>query len=735
MKRFLAFMMSLVLCFVCLGTYGFESDHDHSGHMLHAADAEAYVYIEVYSAIYNAAAETMTVTLNIGCDSTSKIRAASIKITTPRKPLGQPTVKDGFIFGQNAIFNTEVKSDSEASVVTISLQDSSANSTAPTGYLVLEYPVNSQYLDFSFYRSVEMKFSGQVKTITGQIIEMDPLFNSKLIYICEHNNIQEVVTKQPTCKEGGEKSVVCKSCNYVIETEELAKTMHDYDYSNPISPAIFDYKAATCTTVGYGCFKCKICGENAETFIPATGHTLGARYLDGIFYKQTCSVCGVTVIAENQCAHDTDKYVIKTIEKASTCTTKGSAVYQCPTCFETETRELPLSDHNVTKWTTAYEATCTDSGLKTGICTVCSKTVTEVIPTTGHAYGDWVVGSAATCTAGGYDKRTCENCGKTETRATEAGGHVYGNWVIVKEATCTDTGLKKRVCANCAAESTELIATTSHTYGAWSVAKASTCTEKGVETRSCLECSQTQTRDIAIDANAHKYGEWNVVEEKSCITSGVKEHTCEYCGVKERAVDECEGHLFGAATVDGKTSTKVCSICGYKEVTKTVKNGVEKTLSGVGGSLTVTGGSASGDIAFEISAMAADDLAYYKQYYSTIETAYTYKVLVGDREGTITSDMSLTINLGGAFEDYDCKIYVLNPSDRGLYPVSEFERKGTNVTISGEDLTGMEAIFVEKGEESKPNYIVPIVITVVTLAVAGAAIAFFVVKGKNKETF
>ena len=170
MKRFLAFMMALVLCFVCLGTYGFESDHDHSGHMLHAADAEAYVYIEVYSAIYNAAAETMTVTLNIGCDSTSKIRAASIKITTPRKPLEQPTVKDGFIFGQNAIFNTEVKSEGEASVVTISLQDSSANSTAPTGYLVLEYPVNSQYLDFSFYRSVEMKFSGQVKTITGQII-------------------------------------------------------------------------------------------------------------------------------------------------------------------------------------------------------------------------------------------------------------------------------------------------------------------------------------------------------------------------------------------------------------------------------------------------------------------------------------------------------------------------------------------------------------------------------------
>ena len=305
--------------------------------------------------------------------------------------------------------------------------------------------------------------------------------------------------------------------------------------------------------------------------------------------------------------------------------------------------------------------------------------------------------------------------------------------MTTKEATCVSTGTERRTCSLCAEEDTQTIPLTSHTWGAWTVTAAPTCKAAGTEERVCSVCGKRETRTVAVDPNAHSYGEWKVVSAKTCITDGLKERVCELCGYVDSAVDPSTGHVFGEPVVKGKTTTKTCSICGYSEVTKTVKSGVEKTLTSISGSLYVTGATASKNVLFEIGAMPIDVAVEYKKY-REFDEGYVYRLLVDGVETPIASDMKMTLSIDAAFKDYDVSLVVLRGN--AFYTLENYSRKGLDIAIDGSELNGVDAIFVTKGEENSPNIVVPIIIVVVTLAIAGAAVYLIMSKNKNKgKTF
>lgn len=749
MKKFLTFLLAFSLCLTVLGTYGFESpvvctdescdEHNHAGHVLLAADTTDYLTARVEKQEYNATKGTFTVIVEIDSMTGNKISGGTVTIRTSGQLLQKPTLGSSYLFG---IFVSEDEvtssSTSSSTSVTIKIPESGENSRSSFGSITLVYSVNPDYVDFTWMREQMLTISGSAKKADGTTLVFDPSPTTLDVYVCNHNNIVTRIVKAATCEDSGIQESYCTICGYVSERKEIMPIPHDYDYTTisgylgqePIYP--------TCTTSGRGICKCKMCGKWSDWMtVPPTGHTWGERYeVAGVFYHK-CKECELIEKMENQCPHDLDNYELIHVIEESTCEKAGSGMYQCPICGETEIRDLPLA-HKFGSWTIIKEATCTTVGSQSHTCTICGKTETETIPATGHSYGNWVITKEATCLSTGLRSRTCSACGNVETETIPATGHTFGAWTIEKNPTCISTGTQMRYCVYCRKAETQTLPTTGHTFGVWSVTTPSTCTEEGMETRICSVCKKEEQRSVAVNPNAHSYGEWKVTSAKTCITDGVKERTCELCGHVESAVDECTGHVFGEPTVSGKVTTKTCSICGYSEATKTVKDGVEKTLTSVGGSLFVTGSAASGNLDFEIGIMPLDRFEEYKNYMQGHITGgemfagYDYKLLSGGTKVSLAQGMELTLKLDASLEDYDVNFVVLNSS--GAYStLGDYSRKGLNVTIDGADLTGAEMIFVVKGEENSPNIVLPIIIAVFTLVIAGAAVYFIMAKSKKKN--
>ena len=731
MKRFFAFMMAFALCVLCLGTYGFEM-HDHSEHAIHAFDEDdyldpitEYVYMEIGDATYNELTKVLAVEINIYCDSEADVDSGKLTISVPNRILGEPRVVSGYIFGNWARDCASVTQiSSSRTTVTIEFDEGRSGES----YIVLEYEVEEGYFQFS--RQTYMEFGGHVMTDNGKRIGYDPLSYTAQVYVCSHANTETRISVKPTCQTTGEQQTYCKDCDYVVSKKPILTTDHTYDYTKPINTKINPYLAPTCTAQGYGTFECLVCKKVHTVTIPALAHTLGERVLKNGHYWQSCTVCKKEVYAENQCSHDTDAYTLVKIEKQSTCSEAGSAIYRCPVCKQEETRTLDLEKHTVTKWTVLTAPTCTKAGRRAGTCSVCQKTVSEVIDPTGHSFGDWRTTTPATCTEAGVQSRYCANCTEgVETQPIAATGHSYGSWVTTKAATCVEAGIQKCICTSCGSERTDILPLTGHNYGPYTTTIEPTCTQKGIQTRNCVVCSVAESKEIAAVANNHVYGEAVVITAKTCLTDGLKERTCAHCGNKKTEVDTATGHTLGAPVVDGKLSTRTCA-CGYQEIVKTVKGGTEKTLSCHAGSVVIKGAAAANDIAFELNVMPMADAANYKQYYTTFTNAYVYKLQTAGTDTAFTADMTVSVNLDSTFDGYEAKVVVLR--NGAFYPVNNAETDDGVVTIAGQDLIGAEAIFLEKGEEMTPGFILPLIITVAVIALAAVIIVIILVK-KGKQ--
>lgn len=763
MKKIVAFLMAFALCIVCFGTYGFadvdcHEDHCHThDHVVKASDVIdddiiddgagggdnafiEYLYVnkKQTSCVYNDSKKTLTFNLVIDSESTEKGKGGGISVTTPYTTyFGKPTEISGTVFGYDAndIKSVVAPNKPGTNTTTTIFFDVPSSSTDPfTQYarVTIVYPVNTEGFFSSWMRKVQISVAGTVTTVTNKTVPFDTNSSICLAYLCNHAVTEERVTVEATCKAAGEKEIVCVGCGYVKETKTIMPTNHNFDYTKPLNQSIVPYRPATCTSFGSGQFMCKDCGYVTAASIPKLDHKFGERVLlNGIYYF-ICSVCGTREVAENQCSHDPDNYAMISIVRESTCAKAGVARYQCPQCRQVEERELPLVAHNFASSSIKTHATCTTAGVKVGICSVCMTPVEEAIPALGHDYGEWATTVVATCVKPGTEVRACTRCNVKETRTVTGSGHEYGSWVTTVPASCVANGTEVRVCELCNQTQSQVIPMTGHTYGVWETTTAATCVASGVETRTCVVCGATDNRTVSPIASNHKFGDWKTVVAKTCVTDGEKSRTCELCQLVETETDPCTGHVLGNAVVDGKLSTKSCGVCDYKEVVKTVKNGTEKTLSSAAGSLVLVGAEAEKNYTFEIGVPNMETEAYYKQYLDFYK-AYTFKVLVDGTDAAVNSSMELTIATDPFLENYE--ISVLRLVGNSFYPVNEFERDDDKVIIPGAELSGAEVIFVVKGEEASPNLVVPIVVTVATVLVAGAAVCIFMVKGKKKSEF
>ena len=750
MKKIVAFLMAFALCVMCFGTYGFadvacnDDTHDHS-HVVHAVDDfdTNYLYLNKNqtSYTYNDTAKKLTVTLTIDSESIEKGASGVIEVTAPyTAALGKPTGAgiSGYVFGTLASTCATITSSASTGTTSTSKIRFNVQSVGTgTGFsqyavITIDYPVDASGLSYSWLRQAQFNVNGSVQTVSGKTVPFDTQTSSYTVYLCKHAVTEERVKKEATCQAAGEKEVYCIVCGYIVDTKTVFPTDHDFDFSKPYNQNLYPYKPATCSTYGSGCFKCNDCGILTTATIPKLEHKFGDRILMGGIYYYQCTVCEALEKAVNQCPHNLDNYTLMSVITASTCSSKGSARYKCPECNQVEERELPLAAHNFSSSVVTAVATCTTTGKKASTCSVCSQTISEVTEALGHDFGDWQTQTAATCIQNGTEVRYCSRCPAKETQSVTGSGHQFGGWITTVPASCISTGTETRVCTLCNQTQTQVIPVSAHTYGVWSTTTPATCVAEGVETRVCPVCADSQTRAISPIAENHKFGEWETISAKTCVTDGEKARTCEYCSYVEAETDACTGHVFGSDMVDGKVTVKTCGVCSYKESTKTVKNGVEKTLSSAIGTLTLVGTEAGKNYAFELGIPDVEKEAYYKQYLDFYKS-YTFKVLLDGEKSSVNDSMELAIATDPLLENYE--VSVIRLVGNSFYPVNEFDRKGDQVIIPGSELVGADLIFIVKGAEVKPNLVLPIVITVVTLAIAGAAIYIFMSKGKKKMEF
>ena len=160
------------------------------------------------------------------------------------------------------------------------------------------------------------------------------------------------VTKEPSCKESGEKTYACSDCG-ATKTESMAKN------------------------------------EN---------HNFGAwEKADGTNHKHACTICG----KEESAAHTWNS---GTVTKVPTCTEAGEKVFTCTACGHTKTESVSkTNDHSYGVWTMVDDTTHTHS------CTLCGK-----VETVAHTWDKGKVTKQPDCKKEGTKTYICTGCGATK---------------------------------------------------------------------------------------------------------------------------------------------------------------------------------------------------------------------------------------------------------------------------------------------------------------------------------
>lgn len=765
MKKFVSLLMAFALAVLCFGTYSVahlscEDDctaHDHTHDLVVKADdepdepivPEEYLYINKRTTTYAYSEQTKTLRLTIYVESESTEKGTSgrliIAIPYNQALSSQPRVRTANVFGLSAssadIFTPTSMTASAMSTITFEVDPASNYEFTQSAFVEIECTVNTENAaQFYWLRTAGIRVDGEVVTKSGKLVEFASGGDLYTAYLCNHAVTTYQITTEPTCLKAGEKKLVCSSCSYVIRTETMLPTNHNFDFSKAFNTYLEPEVKPTCSKNGSGYYKCLDCNSIMFATVPKLEHKFGDRYIKNGLYYVKCTVCQTEQQASNQCPHDLDAYNLLLVIESSTCTKAGSARYQCPTCKQVEERALPLADHKLGTPTVTKAATCLTSGSQTRTCSACREMIAETIPATGHSYGDWYNVTEATCISMGKQARTCATCGNIETKNVQGTGHSYGQWITTTEPTCISAGVSSRTCTLCGDKQTQPITASGHKFGSYSTTIAPTCVANGEETRYCTVCNFADKRIVAPNSENHKYGEWVTVSNKTCIADGEKTRTCVYCANVERDVVASTGHTFGEPVADGKITTKSCVSCGYKESVEILKDGSTKktlTVNSVA-SLVLMGADAGKNYTFEIRTLAENeaDMIQYRQYFvgtlgNAFLNAYRFRILCDGVEVPVNANMSIVINTH--IEGRELAVSKL--FQNGFYGISESDIDDGDITVEGVDIIGTNTLFVERGEEIKTNLLIPIVVTVATLLVAGAAIYFFVVKGNKKQQF
>lgn len=316
------------------------------------------------------------------------------------------------------------------------------------------------------------------------------------------------VTKEPSCKETGEKTYTCSACNGT-KTETLDKTT-DHKYGSWVNTSATEHthtcsvcqgteakahtwdsgketKPATCKETGVMTYTCTAtgCGATYTEDIPVTDkHTFGNLVsVDDTYHKDVCSVCRKDITEKH--TYDSGKET-----KPATCKEPGVMTYTCSGCKHTKTTEIPKTED--------------------------------------HKYGAWQN------VDGENHKHVCSVCQKEEPAA-----HTWNKGAVTKKATCAETGVKTYTCTGCGATYTEDIPKTEdHKFSAWTKVDAAT------HSRTCSVCEKVETED-------HGY--------KTSWSKDKNEHwhACSGCGDKI----DVEAHTPGKEATE--KNPQVCTVCNY----------------------------------------------------------------------------------------------------------------------------------------------------------------------------
>ena len=166
----------------------------------------------------------------------------------------------------------------------------------------------------------------------------------------DHSWNQGEITKEPTCKEEGEKTFTCSICGNT-KTEKVSTTDHQH-------MEIRNQKNPTCKEAGY----------SGDTY---------------------CADCGVKILSGQTIAktknHNWDGGVITT---EPTCTERGEKTFTCTICGNTNTKKVNATGHSYGAYKVVKEPTNKRKGLKSKTCSVCGKIVYEAIPKTNFSPTD-----------------------------------------------------------------------------------------------------------------------------------------------------------------------------------------------------------------------------------------------------------------------------------------------------------------------------------------------------------
>ena len=166
----------------------------------------------------------------------------------------------------------------------------------------------------------------------------------------DHSWNQGEITKEPTCKEEGEKTFTCSICGNT-NTEKVRTTDHQH-------MEIRNQKNPTCKEAGY----------SGDTY---------------------CADCGVKISSGKTIAktknHNWDGGVITT---EPTCTERGEKTFTCTICGNTNTKKVNATGHSYGAYKVVKEPTNKRKGLKSKTCSVCGKIVYEAMPKTNFSPTD-----------------------------------------------------------------------------------------------------------------------------------------------------------------------------------------------------------------------------------------------------------------------------------------------------------------------------------------------------------
>ena len=249
-----------------------------------------------------------------------------------------------------------------------------------------------------------------------------------------------VVEVEESCTQGGSSYCLCNRCGF--RTESVTAPLGHSLVTTVTEP--------TCTERGVEQTACQRCDYTEDPiYTGALGHDETAAVTaptctEGGFTVYTCSRCGAARQSDATAAlgHSFGSWETVT---ASTCVTAGQEQRECVRCGHTETRDLPLADHNYAA--TVTEPTCTERGFTTHTCTVCGDAYRDTYTdATGHSWDEGTVIREATEDADGEILHTCTACGAQETHAIPSPGHSHSYTAAVTAPLCTEDGFTTYTC-------------------------------------------------------------------------------------------------------------------------------------------------------------------------------------------------------------------------------------------------------------------------------------------------